>query len=134
MSRSIKFRVWSKRSKAFIKDEYLAIGLEGQLIWRRICYSDDPDDSWDDSWNEELDDDEYVIQQFTGLLDKNGREIYEGDILQYESHNPQFSKTIVRWTKEDEDNHPGFVVYGSYSQYGQPEIIGNIFENPELVE
>lgn len=75
-----------------------------------------------------------VITQFTGLQDSKGKDIFDGDILQYQSHEPQFSKCIVRWTREDEDNHPGFVIHDSYDQYGAPEIIGNIFENPELLQ
>lgn len=76
----------------------------------------------------------FIVQQFTGLLDKNNKEIFEGDVLQYQSSDPKFSKTLVRWTREEEDNHPGFVVYGSYCQFGEPEVIGNIFENPELLK
>ena len=72
-----------------------------------------------------------IIQQYTGLKDKNGKEIYEGDILEYQSSDPRFTQVVVRWTKEEEDNHPGFVITDSYSQYGKPEIIGNIMQNPE---
>jgi uncharacterized phage protein (TIGR01671 family) len=75
-----------------------------------------------------------IIQQYTGLQDKNGKEIYEGDILEYQSSNPRFTQVVVRWTKEEEDYHPGFVITDSYSQYGKPEIIGNIMENPELIK
>lgn len=121
MSRQIKFRVWDSQIKRF-RGSHIA-GQKNTVWGLKI----------DHGIFEIPNGNGLTVQVFTGLLDKNGREIYEGDILQYESHNPQFSKTIVRWTKEDEDNHPGFVVYGSYSQYGQPEVIGNIFENPELV-
>lgn len=74
-----------------------------------------------------------VFQQYTGLKDSKGVEIYDGDILKYQSSKPKFTTCIVRWTQEDEDNHPGFVISNSYSQYGKPEIIGNIFENKELL-
>lgn len=133
MSRPIKFRAWDNQSKKFIKSDYFAVGLDGTLIQHNICYSNDPDDTWDDSWNEELDDEKYVVQQFTGLLDKNGKEIFEGDVLKYNSGNPNFAKVIVRWTLEDEDNCPHFITHDSYCQYGKPEIIGNICENPELL-
>lgn len=142
MSRQIKFRVWSKGSKKFIKDDYLAVSLDGGLIWRRIWYSLDEDDSWDDSWTEELHEDQYVIQQFTGLLDKNGHEIYEGDVVKDDSHG---IGTVCFGNFSDNEfiQHQGFYIdwkiwpefdHG-FSQRRQleTEVIGNIFENPELL-
>ena len=73
---------------------------------------------------------EYVTMQYTGLKDKNGVEIYEGDIADH--HNLRF---IVEWTE----------AFGLWSVYNGEtddllgnhsnvlEIIGNIYENPELV-
>lgn len=127
-----KFRVWSKERKKFIKDEYLAIGLDGKLIWRRICYSLNEDDFWDDSWAEEMDKDEYVIQQWTGLTDSQGVEIYEGDILKWGEKN--LSKV--------EFYNGAFFVFGinwgacwQLADYADAyKIVGNIFQNPELLE
>jgi uncharacterized phage protein (TIGR01671 family) len=70
--------------------------------------------------------DEYIEQetlsQFTGLYDKNGKEIYEGDILK--SNNNTFRK--VKW---DYDSY-GWNIWNDSKHF---EVIGNIYENSELL-
>lgn len=64
-----------------------------------------------------------TVGQFTGLLDKNGKEIFEGDVLKggiYKSY-------IVKWDNEEN----GFNVNYHALKY---EVIGNIFDNPELLK
>lgn len=89
------------------------------------------------------------VQQFTGLLDKNGKEIYEGDIVKtkFQKHNEsplQLTQKIVydstlgafALVTTDENTKQEYEVSYNYCpvhwQY-EIEIIGNIYESPELI-
>ena len=84
------------------------------------------------------DDGFYSIMQSTGLKDKNGKEIFEGDILDYRGR-----KALVRWHGSyasfiyrfvDELQNRNTEWKPLYLAYMKCEIIGNIYENPELLE
>lgn len=69
----------------------------------------------------------YKLMQFTGLLDKNGREIYEGDVVQ-----EGINKCEVLWGVSGWD--PFEYCGGGELNSNQCKIIGNIYENPNLLE
>lgn len=79
------------------------------------------------------------LMQFTGLKDKNGKEIYEGDILSYPKHEGYY---LMKWICDsaEEVNDCGFTCERDAPSYNymlpsiwkRMEVIGNIYENPEL--
>ena len=82
--------------------------------------------------------DEITLMQSTGLFDRNGKEIFEGDILDYRGR-----KALVRWHGSyasfiyrfvDELQNRNTEWKPLYLAYMKCEIIGNIYENPELFE
>lgn len=84
--------------------------------------------------------DENTIGQYTGIKDKNDKEIYEGDIVLCERNiEPSIDKYtyIVRWNAEDARYN--FIYKDGWSEIDAcdhifMEVIGNIYENPELLE
>ena len=65
---------------------------------------------------------DYILMQFTGLLDKNGVEIYEGDVVYLAG----YGNYVVEW--------PFIQLFQSSWEKDVGQIIGNIYENPELLE
>lgn len=80
---------------------------------------------------------ECKIMQYTGLKDKNGVEIYEGDVVKGWIHNPS-EHHIVEYVSDE--YNCGFMAskIGRFGKihvwYAGLEVIGNIYENPELLE
>ena len=77
---------------------------------------------------------DYIPMQFTGLKDKNGRDIYEWDIVQSTRPATMKYKVIrddeVAWFLFEDEFKAWFSPYGRIDVV----IIGNIYENPEIIE
>lgn len=120
----IKVRAWYKPYKQMCQVESLR--FDGNGVYRAVLI----EESFYDRRLVEAD--EIVIEQFTGLKDKNGTEIYEGDILIDDTGEP-----IEYWVVKFSEG--GFI--GECAGVAKPlfelanlEVVGNIHENPELLE
>lgn len=120
MNRPLKFRFWNCINNRWV--EAYSILLNKGEVWA-------VEDKKVDVENHDIH--QVVIQQFTGVIDKNGKEIFEGDII------------IDRWLRERKIKRVCWHGYywNPFSEFYSPdedgdryEVIGNIYENPELVE
>ncbi len=149
MNRQLKFRIWNKQHKTWLEND---ASLHCFSNWS-ICpftgkltdyvgvissdfetYSASPAPDYYTTADGIVNESPYVIQQFTGLKDSNEKEIYEGDILKWHQGNNNLSEVIY-------ENGSFFVKginWGAYWYLGDYnnvyEVIGNIFENPELLK
>ena len=122
----LKFRAWLKKKQKMDNEIDHISWLEDELycIGDGITYMVSAKD--------------LVLMQSTGLVDKNDKEIFEGDILDYKGR-----KALVRWHGSyasfiyrfvDELQNRNTEWKPLYLAYMKCEIIGNIYENPELLE
>lgn len=127
MNREIKFRGWSEKEKYMSEDPGSANDYDGINDTVRNVGRD------------------YILMQYTGLKDKNGKEIYEGDIVKYDFGNP-LNKSIpnpkvreVGFTDGHfcllrDDFHYQQEINTSLSRKSEYcEVMGNIYENSNLL-
>jgi len=118
------FRAWDKDERAML--DVHGINFDAQGIWTNELIDDESDGNFIF-----LDDVEFM--QSTGLIDKNGVEIYEGDIIK----NSYDEIYTVKWFDAafylEEKYNGGFDYHELYFEDNK-KVIGNIYENPELLE
>ena len=139
-NRIIKFRAWDGEKKEMIAFPNYAIGFEHEENVIAFDY-----DKVGDYYEMEL-------MQFTGLVDKNGRDIYEGDIIVAncapsgaDKRSIKKRKCIIEWCELHHgwslsiiDHVKGEKWKTSYTEYGRNgnafEVVGNIYENQDILE
>lgn len=128
--RKIKFRAWNKRKGIMALVAHISNLLTvGEFVDVRM---NEPDavTKMEEEWSEG----EYVLMQFTNLKDKNGVSIYEGDVVNF----PQFCihPLVIEYdpgvfmARQKTDG----VALGVGANHEYFEVIGNIYENPELLD
>ena len=120
MQREIKFRAWDKFHKTMCNHEDINI--------------------WDRFMKDDMNNQYAPLMQYTGLKDKNGKEIYEGDIIEYcgsqllESYKAVIKykddRFVAVWTDDSKLFRKDIFFWTTERKI---QIIGNIHENPELL-
>ena len=118
-----KFRFYSKRMNK------IGIVISLKPLRKRVYVE------WDDtlSGTEDIDDNG-VLMQSTGLFDKNGKEIYEGDIVYAYSEGARLIGAIEYFDNAYCIKTKNGVYNSLWTNAEYYEIVGNVFENPELLE
>ena len=119
-----KYRVWDKKLRTML-DVSLIDFKKGVLVGEH----------WEFGETNFMSFDEIVIMQTTGLLDKNGKEIFEGDILGTKggllNGVVEYRSDLGMWTNS-------LIRYNNFERLctvaNSREIIGNVHENPEFLE
>ena len=129
MNRKTRFRCWDVAGKHFADGFTASFGvILAEMIMGAI-----------DIVGRDNFDSKVSLQQWVGLQDKSGKRIYEGDILRW-SHD-SVNHTIVKVEYIcDQDKNGFYIVDGNYTRQlaghvaEKCEVIGNIFENPDLIK
>ena len=130
---TVRYRAWIKTEKRmFFSDDILNIDYENkEIVTQQIYFKNGLPDDRDIYF---YDFDEIVLMQSTGLFDENGVEIFEGDIVRQVRTQPTTGVVTMiegAWLIMNDNEQ---LASDLWSETDENEIIGNIYENPKLLE
>lgn len=141
--REIKFRAWDKNSKLMffnVQDTYDMLGHH----WPEEFGEWAPEEIRDkynlseSSFGDLLTEEAYILMQFTGLKDSNGKDVYEGDVLQHPGEG-EVERGLVIYSDEfamfkcRDGREPAYDLWDSVSMAGRI-VVGNVWEHPDLLK
>ncbi|USG64006.1 YopX family protein [Brevibacillus ruminantium] len=139
----IKFRAWDGKkliSTVYPKSNHkFEVDWDGKFKLHTFSERQEITDEHGESWKQPVWEvvENAVIMQFTGLRDKHGKEIYESDILlESLSFDEKYAHVVV-WSQDDcawMFEYDGDLFTASEMNFEQCEIVGNVYEKPELLE
>lgn len=137
MNREIKFRAYDKEVEkmTYFDDEDYLYNYPFILQLKQVFKKDSNYDDYEDFEYEDVTD-KVELMEYTGLHDKNGKEIYEGDIVKYRDSRGQHIEKVIF----DKGCFYAGMHWGSSTRVAPKlintritEVIGNIYDNPELL-
>jgi len=125
MNREIKFRAWDRKVKGMCFDFSIHFGINTSFIPRIGTYNKEGIDKY---WKDNM-----TVMQYTGLKDKNGKEIYESDYLEIPEVSDNSKTWCVFWGSGKYILHnisTGDILDCNEENTSQKEVTGNSFESP----